>query len=190
MRHASLIPLLLMTTMACGGRGTEPTASHEASSGAETSQAEDRIGLENERRPREGLITSGAPTEPQLVRAQEQGVDLVISLQTRSEPGAAEEGAIVERLGMEFVRIPVPGPEGVTKEAAEDLHEALSSAKGQQVLLHCSSGNRSGALLALRAFHHEEKSVDEALELGRAAGMTSLEPIVRDQLTAAEGEDE
>lgn len=181
-----MIALLLMTTVACGGQGPEPTAPHEASTGGDPSKAEDRIGLDNERRPREGLVTSGAPTEPQLVRAHEQGIDLVISLQTRSEPGAAEERAIVERLGMEFVRIPVPGPEGVTKEAAEELHTALSNAEDQDVLLHCASGNRTGALLALRAFHHEGKSMQEALELGRAAGMTSLEPVVREQLAAAE----
>ncbi|MFW6087239.1 MAG: serine/threonine protein phosphatase [Myxococcota bacterium] len=190
MRNAFLIALPLMTTMACGGPGPEPAASHEATSGAETSKAEDGIGLENERQPREGLITSGAPTEQQLVRAEERGIDRVISLQTRSEPGAAEERAIVERLGMKFVRIPVDGPEGVTKEAAEELHTALSNAEDQDVILHCASGNRSGALLALRAFHHEDKSVQEALELGRAAGMTSLEPIVRDQLTAAERDGE
>jgi hypothetical protein len=44
-------------------------------------------------------------------------------------------------------------------------------------LLHCGSGNRVGALLALR--ESQDGADDEsALEYGRSAGLTKLEPVV------------
>ncbi|MNN82154.1 hypothetical protein D3C81_1990580 [compost metagenome] len=49
------------------------------------------------------------------------------------------------------------------------------------MLLHCASGNRVGALLALLA---HERGLDEeaAIAEGRAAGLGSLEPTVRAQI--------
>ncbi len=49
------------------------------------------------------------------------------------------------------------------------------------VLLHCRTGNRVGALLALRA-SMQGASDEEALEIGRKAGLGSLETAVVEQL--------
>jgi hypothetical protein len=51
-------------------------------------------------------------------------------------------------------------------------------------MLHCGSGNRIGALFALMAFHLEGESADRALQVGREAGLTRLEPVVRERLEA------
>ena len=54
------------------------------------------------------------------------------------------------------------------------------------VLLHCSSSNRVGALLALRA---KENGADDqaALDLGVSSGLAGLKPVVEKKL--AEGHD-
>ena len=54
------------------------------------------------------------------------------------------------------------------------------------MLLHCGSGNRVGALLALKAFWLDGGSAEEALEVGLAGGVTRLEPTVRELLGLAE----
>jgi len=46
------------------------------------------------------------------------------------------------------------------------------------VLVHCMSGNRVGALFALRAFWLQGMSAVEALAVGRRYGLTKLEPLV------------
>ena len=56
------------------------------------------------------------------------------------------------------------------------------------VLLHCGSGNRVGALLALAAFHVDGRPADAALQYGLDSGLTRLEPVVRDHLSAAAGQ--
>ena len=49
------------------------------------------------------------------------------------------------------------------------------------VLIHCASSNRVGALLALRE-SLRGASDEEALEFGKQAGMTRLEPLVKERL--------
>jgi hypothetical protein len=46
-------------------------------------------------------------------------------------------------------------------------------------VIACASGNRVGALLALREFWLEDAEPEAALALGKAAGLTRLEPSVR-----------
>jgi len=52
-------------------------------------------------------------------------------------------------------------------------------------LLHCGSGNRVGALLALLK-SSQGASDEAALEYGISAGLTGLEPVVRARLAAKE----
>jgi len=49
------------------------------------------------------------------------------------------------------------------------------------VLVHCGSGNRVGALLALRA-SLDGADDEKALALGREGGLSSLEGVVRERL--------
>jgi protein tyrosine phosphatase (PTP) superfamily phosphohydrolase (DUF442 family) len=81
---------------------------------------------------------------------------------------------------MTYVSIPVAGQAGLTKENVARLDAALkdASAKGP-VLLHCASGNRIGALLALRAVWVEGKDPAAGLDYGKASGLTGLEPAVK-----------
>lgn len=50
------------------------------------------------------------------------------------------------------------------------------------MFVHCVSGNRGGALLAIRAHEIQGLSVDESLAFGRAAGLGSLEEKVKSEL--------
>lgn len=88
-----------------------------------------------------------------------------------------DEQAAVEKLGMAYVSLPIAGAADVTGENARQLHELL---QGQEkVLLHCASGNRVGALLAIRAHQIEGKPVDTSLQIGHAAGLGSLAERVK-----------
>lgn len=167
--------------LACGAGGTPALASEEPSAS---------IGIPNERRLGDELIVGGRPDEGALRRAADLGVGTVIDLRSPDEPGYAAERALADELGLRFVAIPVAGATGLTEDNAESLDRALSEAEGP-VLLHCASGNRVGALLALRAFHVGGTAAEEALVSGRRAGLTGLEPAVREHFErwcAAQGE--
>ena len=178
---------LAVLLAACGGAspGAEgTTAEGETDTAAEAAPT---LALPNQREPEEGITTGGHPSESDLRAAAAAGYTAVISLQTDTEDGFAEERALVEELGMSFVSIPVAGGDGVTAENAARLDEVLAGAE-RPVIVHCASGNRVGALLALRAFAGGA-SIEEALELGRGAGLTRLEDTVRERLEALCAED-
>jgi hypothetical protein len=50
--------------------------------------------------------------------------------------------------------------------------------------VHCASSNRVGAMAALRAAWIDGRPTEEALQIGRAWGLKSLEPTVRARLEA------
>ena len=95
------------------------------------------------------------------------------------ERGAKKED--IEALGMRYVAIPVDGSEGLTIENAQFLAAALATSDAP-VIVHCGSGNRVGALFSLKALELDGKSAEEALAIGLAAGVTKMEPAVRDLL--------
>jgi uncharacterized protein (TIGR01244 family) len=128
-----------------------------------------------------GLYTSGQPAPGDWSAIAARGVATVVNLRTADEPGARDEAAEVRAAGLHYVQIPVAGADGITTDNARRLHEALSPDHGP-VLVHCASGNRAGALLALEQADFHGVPADAALALGRKAGMTSTEPRLRQAL--------
>jgi len=111
----------------------------------------------------------------------------VISLRTDEEPGFEWERETVEDLGMRYVQIPVTGASGLTRENVERIDAALSEAlEAGSVLLHCGSGNRIGAVLALREAWLRDVDAGAALDHGLASGLTKLESATRELLGLTE----
>jgi len=131
-----------------------------------------------------GLVSSGQPDKDVLATARDAGFTTVIDLRRESEDRGMDEPAVAEALGMKYISLPVDGAAGVTFENAAALDKYLSEADGP-VFLHCRSGNRVGALFALRAAM-AGATEEEAIAEGKAAGLTSLETAVREQLDKAE----
>jgi protein tyrosine phosphatase (PTP) superfamily phosphohydrolase (DUF442 family) len=81
---------------------------------------------------------------------------------------------------MSYIQIPIAGAADLTRANVERLDTTLRDARpAGRVLLHCASGNRAGALLALRENWLHGAAPEDALALGLAAGLTSLEPQTR-----------
>ena len=140
------------------------------------------IPLPNARQVTPDLLTGGQPTDEQIRAAAAAGYKTVINLRPGSEMGGVDESGLVESLGMDFVSIPIGGGADLTEDNARRLDRALAHAKPGQVMIHCASGNRVGALLALRANLIQGQPASEALSFGKAAGLTSLEDAVRQRL--------
>lgn len=132
-----------------------------------------------------GLYASGQPSPADLAGLVARGVRTVINLRAPGEPIGYDEGHEVERLGLRYVSMPVAGPEDVTPETTARFSEILEEAVHHgAVLVHCASANRVGALIALDQGLSRGSSLEDALSLGRAAGLTTLEPLVESLLSA------
>jgi len=140
------------------------------------------INLPNAKQPSPGLLTGGQPTEADLRAAAAARYKTVINLRPSSEMAGIEESGEVESLGMHFISIPIGGAADLTEENARRLDRAIATSESMPVIIHCASGNRVGALLALRANLIQGKSASEALAFGKAAGLTTLEDAVKQRL--------
>jgi uncharacterized protein (TIGR01244 family) len=184
--HLRIAPLLLWTLLAgVPALAGQATATQTAPAPGDPSAAPAvEALLPNARRPAPNLLTGGQPSAEQLEALAAAGYTTIVDLRTEGEKGApSDEPERVEALGLSYVRIPVTGAAGLTEEKARELDAVLDSAAGPAVV-HCGSGNRVGALLALRA-HLDGATPEAALEHGLDAGLTRFEPAVRELLGLA-----
>ncbi len=138
------------------------------------------------RTPRPGLCACGQPGSSAWVPLSRSGVRTVVNLRPAAEVPDRDEAQEVRDAGLAYVHIPIAGPEALTREAAQMLQQVLLTAL-PTVLVHCSSANRAGSLIALADAWFGSRDIENALALGRDAGMSSWEPTVRALLFATPG---
>ena len=135
--------------------------------------------LPNAQTPLPGLLTGGAPaTADGFAALAAAGYRTYVDLRPVSEAGPEAQQA-AEAAGLTYERIPVAGEVDLDLATVRALDAILDQPASSPVVLACGSGNRSGALLALRAFWLDGATPAEALELGKRGGLTRLEPTVR-----------
>lgn len=138
------------------------------------------------RRPLDDVYAAGQPAPGELASLARDGVRTVINLRAANEPVDYDEEHEVQRLGMRYVAVPVAGAEDLTQATVQRFSTELEQARRLgSVLVHCASANRVGALLALDRGLTRGAPDDEALALGRAAGLDSLEPVVTQMLSSS-----
>lgn len=120
------------------------------------------------------LHVSAQPSVEALAQLGAAGVRTVINLRPATETPDFDEKAIVEKSGVTYRSLPISGKASLTRENVQAFDRLLNEAQEGKVLMHCASGNRVGALLALRARWLEGKTAEQALVIGKAAGLTGL----------------
>lgn len=130
--------------------------------------------------PVDGISAAGQPDAKALEVFAHSGYRAVIDLRGGSESRGLDEAATVTGLGMSYVSLPITSDADISFANAAQLDAYLQSADGP-VLVHCGSGNRVGALLALRK-SLAGADAESAVSYGKAGGLTRLEPLVRQRL--------
>lgn len=126
-----------------------------------------------------GIYSGGQPTREHLDTLAAAGVRTVINLRAADEASGFDEAELAQALGLDYVTIPIAGSSDLTRENARLLGRALAAAKTRgATLIHCASGNRVGAMLALMSAWESGTPSTDALRIGFSAGLTTLEPAV------------
>ena len=131
------------------------------------------------------VFASGQPTKTHLIALKDAGIMNIINLRPESEIDW-NEAMHVRQLGMKYHSIPISGVYDMTNENAVLLQNKLTELDGQSVLVHCSSGNRLGALIAIDQYMSKQKSVEFAIKQGKLWGLASKEDVVRGVLNEME----
>ncbi len=132
-------------------------------------------------RPDANTIVCGALNEEKVAALAKAGVELVINLQSEDEL-SFNESAAVERAGMSYEHLPINGAEELKQLKILAFDNILRQYHGKKMAMHCGSGNRVGAAIALRAGWLRGRKMDTAMERGRSHGLTKLEQEVHNRL--------
>ena len=144
--------------------------------------------LHNPGHPEPHRIVSGALNASDLQRLHAAGLRHLINLRTPEETPDFDEAQVAHVLGIDYAGIPIKGPSTFTRDNAARLDDLLRRAGDEPTLIHCASGNRVGALIALRAAWIQGQPIEAAIAEGKRWGLTSLEPSVRSALEQDEEE--
>lgn len=108
------------------------------------------------------LYRSGQLTPAQLEAAvRTYGIKTVVSLQNLT-PGVEAERVLVKRLGVGFLRLPMPGDGFGREEQFREVLKAVDDPKRRPVLVHCARGTcRTGAAVALYRFERDGWTIDD-----------------------------
>ncbi len=159
-----------------------PVAGADTPAAAPAAPAPPSDELLNARDPLPGLRTGGVPPSVEVfAKLKQEGFLTFVDLRPEPELVATAQAA-AEAAGLAYVQIPVGSDVDLNLGTARQLDAVLADGARWPVVVACGSGNRSGALLAVRAFWLQAKPAEEALALGKAAGLTKLEPPVRQLL--------
>ena len=128
------------------------------------------------------LYFAGQVDAEGLRKAKESGVTVVVNMRAPSEHDW-DEAAAAKALGLLYISVPVTG--GSFDPAAFARIEEIVAGRGDDsILLHCGSSNRVGGWLATHLVQQHDMDIEDALDVGRAAGITSggIEKRVREYL--------
>lgn len=134
--------------------------------------------LANAVSPAPGIVSAGRLALADVERVRAAGIRHVIDLTPDAETPDFDEAAAVRDAGLTYSNLPLRGPADLTRENVLAFDALVRDAK-RPVLVHCASGNRVGAMAALRAAWVEGRPPDEAVAIGRAWGLKGLEDEVR-----------
>ncbi|MCH7870654.1 MAG: redoxin domain-containing protein [Planctomycetes bacterium] len=133
------------------------------------------------------IYVSGVTTAAGLEALRARGVQTVLDLRLpeQVEPDFA---ATVDNLGMNYLALPMQSA-AMTDDQAQAFLDAMRKYGGQPLLIHCKSGNRSGAMYGVYVGARRKLDVEAAMTRARQAGLRNdkLAEAVRSYLERLNG---
>jgi len=125
------------------------------------------------------LYFSGQPDQQTFITAKANGVDVVINVRESGETDWNEAGA-ANVANLKYYNVPIsrsgnsldPGSISQISTIVQDHHN-------QEILLHCSSGNRASAWLAVYLTEDHGLPIDAALAVAKKTGLTNSDVEAR-----------
>ncbi len=129
------------------------------------------------------ITSARQPSEEEMKKLPQQGFKSVINLRTAGEedqPISPEaEKDIIQRLGMEYLHIPISNKETPKPEHIDIFRKALECMP-KPIYVHCHRGKRSGALIMIDLALKEGMTGEEALQKAMSMGFECDVPQLKD----------
>lgn len=131
--------------------------------------------------PDDITVVCGALDAEKIKKIAQSGIEHVINLQP-SEELTFDEKAAVEQAGMAYSHLPIQDENDLVQLKMLAFDKVLREHHGKKTLLHCQTGDKVGAAVALRQGWLRGRKMDTALSKGHAHGLTTLKDEVYQRL--------
>ncbi len=122
-------------------------------------------------RPDDNSIVSGALDDDKVAALAKSGVEVVINLQPDTEL-SFDEASAVKQARMQYEQLPIGGADDLKQLNILAFDSLLRQYHGKKIAMHCKSGSRVGAAMALRAGWLRGRKIETAMERGHRYGLT------------------
>ncbi len=132
------------------------------------------------------IIVGGQPSSADLEAFRKAGVSTIVNLRPDSEAGVADEETFIAILPFQYVQIPLT-LDNVDAAKVDTFRRTIKDPSNRPMVVHCATGGRVGMMFAILAALDDGKSLQEAEEIGEAAGMTkeAVKKAFRDYMAKA-----
>jgi len=119
------------------------------------------------------IYFAAQPKNKDYKKLAEAGFKTVINLRDKSEYKEDVESWLVQKkYKMNYVNIPFKKDMELNDSYVDEVFDAVKKYKSEgKVLLHCSSGNRVGAFLAVHFHRHHKMNKENSLETAKKLGL-------------------
>ncbi len=126
------------------------------------------------------LYITSQPDSETFDIAREKGIELVINLRDHREVTWDEKKA-VNQAGLNYYNLPISASgESFDPDIINQISELVQQHKDKKILMHCSSGNRASAWLAIHMANDHNMQSDAAISLAKKVGLTS--PVITQRI--------
>ncbi len=170
MTHLRLFAMLLSGCVACVMIGGCTAVQHKAIT---TDRLEPyQCGTITRLHTYRGVFLASQPSPEDLDQAKKGGVKTVINLRHAGEIKNFDERRFVIDLGLQYENPAWNGPDELTDAVLDQIRHLLKTVP-RPILLHCSSGNRVGAVWLAYRILDDDLSWADALVESKAVGLKS-----------------
>lgn len=117
-----------------------------------------------------GVFMASQPQPADFEQAKMGGIELVVNMRHDSEIKDFHEQTVVEGAGLKYIHLPWNGADELTDEIITESRRIFREEK-RPMLVHCSSGNRVGAVWMAYRVLDEGVAMEEALKEAKMVGM-------------------
>ncbi|MFN0057624.1 MAG: beta-lactamase hydrolase domain-containing protein [Planctomycetota bacterium] len=117
------------------------------------------------------VYLASQPAAADFEQAAANGIRTILNLREDGEVTEFDEPALIAKLRMNYVSLPFKGPGALSDEILDRARALLRDREKRPILIHCSSGNRVGAIWFAHRSLDAGLSWEAALEEARTVGL-------------------
>lgn len=164
------LALVVVAATACESVPKSPAAAHRAPPTTTKLEAYS-CGTVQRLHTLDGVFLGSQPAAADLEQAKSGGIRTVVDLRAAGEARGFDEPALVATLGLAYHSIPFQTPEELTDDVFDRTRALLGERANRPMFVHCSSGNRVGAVWLAHRVLDDGVAWDDALGEARLVGL-------------------